>query len=148
MCFDADTGQPVWSHRYAWPYESASYCSVLPITPGGHRLVVAFMRNALMIFDPATGRLCRHDKLSHDYDEHAAAPMSEEPYLVVASAFRRGAECYRWNWNPATRQSSKAVRHGSTRSFPTTSPHRSCTRATFTGSTCATSRPPYMKSSG
>ncbi|MDY0168432.1 MAG: PQQ-binding-like beta-propeller repeat protein [Thermoguttaceae bacterium] len=196
LCFDADTGQPVWSHRYAWPYdpagmypgprstptwhegriyfagpcglvgcldaatgrpvwsinvierfggrghdfgyacsptvedgkvfmpvggkgaslvaldagtgatvwasgdEPASYCSVIPITLGGRRLVVAFMRNALMIFDPATGRLCWHDKFSHDYDEHAAAPMFEEPYLVVASAFRRGAECYRLELEP------------------------------------------------
>ncbi len=96
VALDADTGATVW----AAGDEPASYCSVIPIKLSGRQLVVAYLRNALSIFDPATGRLCWQKGLSRDYDEHAAAPMFEEPYLVITSAFRRGAECYRLELQP------------------------------------------------
>lgn len=91
VALDADDGSTVWASGD----RPASYCSAIPITLGGRRYVVSFLRNSLAIMDLETGRLEWEEKYSQGYDEHAAAPLFEWPYLVVASPFRSGAECYR-----------------------------------------------------
>ena len=91
VALDALDGSTVW----AAGDESASYCSALPITFRGQRCVVAFLKNALALFDLETGRQLCLQVYSRGYDEHAAAPLYDEPYLMVARAFRSGAECYR-----------------------------------------------------
>lgn len=91
VALDARDGSTAWASGD----EPASYCSALPITLGGRRLVVAFLQNALAIFDLKTGKLLCQEKYSWGYDEHAAAPLYDEPYLMIACPFQSGAECYR-----------------------------------------------------
>jgi len=91
VALDADDGSTVWTAGD----EPASYCSTIPITLRGRRHVVAFLRNALASFDLDTGRLLWQHKYSSGYDEHAAAPLYHEPYLVIAFPWRYGAKAYR-----------------------------------------------------
>lgn len=87
----AQDGSTLWASGD----EPASYCSAIPITFQGRRCVVAFLQNVLSIFDLETGRLLWQERYSRGYDEHAAAPLYHEPYLMVACPFRGGADCYR-----------------------------------------------------
>ena len=73
----------------------ASYASVLPITLNGQPRVVALLENSLAVFDRSTGRLLWEDEFSAGYDEHSAAPLYREPFLMIAGPFRSGAKCYR-----------------------------------------------------
>ncbi len=91
VALDARDGSTVWASGD----EPASYCSALPITFAGHRYIVAFLQNALALFDLKTGRLVWQDNYSQGYDEHAAAPLYEDPYLMIACPFKSGAECYK-----------------------------------------------------
>ncbi len=91
VALDVDDGSTVWTSGD----RPASYCSAIPIEVGGRRYVVSFLRNSLAIMDLETGHLAWQEKYSQGYDEHAAAPLFEWPYLIVASPFRSGAECYR-----------------------------------------------------
>jgi len=87
VALDARDGSVVWQTGS----EQASYSSAYPITVGGHRQIVVFLRNVLAGFDPATGRPLWEDRWSQGYDEHAAWPVYEEPYLLACAAFRGGA---------------------------------------------------------
>jgi len=91
VALDAFDGTTVWQSGD----EPASYCSAIPITVAGRRHVVGFLQNAIGLFDLKTGRIAWQEKCSQGYDEHASAPLYEEPFLMVASPFRKGAECYR-----------------------------------------------------
>ena len=91
VALNADNGSTAWTSGS----KPASYCSALPITFRGRRLVVAFLENSLAIFDLATGKLLYEDRMSWGYNEHAAAPLYDEPYLVLACPFGSGAECFR-----------------------------------------------------
>ncbi|MCX7425258.1 MAG: PQQ-binding-like beta-propeller repeat protein [Planctomycetia bacterium] len=91
VALDALDGSTVWTSGS----EPASYCSVLPITFRGRRCVVAFLENVLGVFDPKTGRLLCQTVCSSGYDEHAASPLYDEPFLMIARPFQSGAECYR-----------------------------------------------------
>lgn len=91
VALDARDGSTVWASGD----EPASYCSAIPISFRGRRYVVGFLQNALSIFDLKTGELVAEEKYSSGYDEHAAAPLYEEPLLMVARPFQGGAECYR-----------------------------------------------------
>ena len=73
----------------------ASYASPMPITLNGRPRVVAFLENSLAILDRASGRMLWEDEFSHNYDEHSAAPLYREPFLMIAGPFRSGAKCYR-----------------------------------------------------
>ena len=90
VALSADDDTVVWASGN----EPASYCSAIPITYQGRALVVTLMQNAMTLFDIATGRRLCYERYSRGYDEHAAAPLYEEPYLVVASAFHGGARCF------------------------------------------------------
>lgn len=91
VALDAEDGSTVWSSGD----EPASYCSALPFNFQGRRCVVAFLQNALALFDLETGEQVGLHPYSSGYDEHAAAPLYDEPYLMAASPFRAGAVCYR-----------------------------------------------------
>jgi outer membrane protein assembly factor BamB len=97
VALSAADGSTVWTSGG----EPASYCSAATITLEGRRLVVAFLQNALALFDPATGRLLWQQHYSSGYDEHAAMPLYEEPHLMVAGPFRTGADAYRLQFRPA-----------------------------------------------
>ena len=57
--------------------------------------MVAFLQNALAVFDLETGSQLGLQVYSAGYDEHAADPLYREPYLMAASPFRAGAVGYR-----------------------------------------------------
>ena len=90
VALDARDGSTVWASGD----HPASYCSALPITFRGRRLVVAFLQNDLALLDLATGRWLWQQRVSTGYDEHAAMPLYEEPYLLLAYPFRAGADLY------------------------------------------------------
>ena len=91
VALDTRDGSTVWSSGD----EPASYCSAIPITVGRRRHVVAFLRNALVSADLETGRPLWQLDYSSGYDEHAAFPLYEEPYLMVSGPFRAGSEMVR-----------------------------------------------------
>ena len=91
VALDANDGTLVWKSGTM----PASYASPLPITLNGRPRVVAFLENSLAILDLASGRLLWEDEFSHSYDEHSAAPLYREPFLMTAGPFRSGAKCYR-----------------------------------------------------
>lgn len=91
VALDVEDGSTIWASGN----EPASYCSALPFDFQGRRCVVAFLQNALNLFDLRTGEELANYPYSAGYDEHAAAPLYDEPYLLTASPFRAGAVCYR-----------------------------------------------------
>jgi len=97
VALDAQTGATVWASGS----EPASYASALPITFDGHRHVVAFLQNALAGFDLHTGRLLWQQSYSQGYDEHAASPLYDEPYLRTMQAFRAGSDLYMLEATPS-----------------------------------------------
>ena len=74
---------------------SASYASALPITLNGQKQVITLLENSLAAFDLQTGKLLWEDEFSDGYDEHSAAPLYREPFLMYAGPFRSGAKCLR-----------------------------------------------------
>jgi outer membrane protein assembly factor BamB len=91
VALDADSGATVWTSGDA----PASYCSAMPITFRGRRLVVAFMQNEFDGFDLSTGRLLWHEPYSRGYDEHANSPLYDEPYLRTMQPFRAGSDLHK-----------------------------------------------------
>ncbi len=75
--------------------DPASYCPARPITLDGHRLVAGFLRNALVLHDPTTGKRVWRERLSGSYDEHAAWPLFDGRHLFVASPFQAGSQVFR-----------------------------------------------------
>ncbi len=88
VALDANNGQTVWASGSA----PASYCSAMPITFHGTSQVIAFLKNELAGFDLKTGRLLWQKSYSSGYDEHAAFPLYEEPYLRTMQPFRAGSD--------------------------------------------------------
>lgn len=88
----------------AWKSGSrpASYATPLPIEWRGHALVVVLLQNSLACFNRTTGELWWESSLSHGYDEHAAAPLYREPYLLIAGPFHSGAQMLRLDEQPET----------------------------------------------
>jgi outer membrane protein assembly factor BamB len=90
VALDAATGATVWKSGS----EPASYCSALPITFAGRRQVVVFLQNELVGFDLQSGLLLWGRTYSTGYDEHAAMPLYEEPYLRTMQPFRGGSDLF------------------------------------------------------
>ena len=84
-------GSTVW----AAGDDLASYCPAYPITLDGRRAIVAYLQNALVIRDLATGEQLWRQRLSDQYDEHSAWPLFADPYLLVAAPFKHGARAFR-----------------------------------------------------
>ncbi len=91
VALDAKDGALVWKSGTM----PASYASPLPIILNGRPRVVAFLENSLALIELSSGRLLWEDEFSHSYDEHSAAPLFREPFLMTAGPFRSGAKCYR-----------------------------------------------------
>jgi len=91
VALDARDGSLRW-RAGDWP---ASYTPCLPVAVGGRRQIVAYLQNVVAAFDPTTGRVLWSHRVSQGYDEHAAWPLYEEPYLVLTRAFGGGAVCLR-----------------------------------------------------
>ncbi len=90
VALDAETGATVWTSGD----EPASYCSCVPITFHGNRQVVAFLQNVLDGYDLTSGQLLWRTAYSSGYDEHAAIPLYQDPFLLAAVPFRGGADVY------------------------------------------------------
>ena len=90
VALDARDGSTAWTSGTA----PASYASAIPITFRGRRQVVAFLQNRLAGFDLATGSLLWQQPYSWGYDEHAAFPLYDEPYLRTMQAFQGGSDLY------------------------------------------------------
>jgi outer membrane protein assembly factor BamB len=88
----------------AWKAGSrpASYATPLPIEWRGHKLVVVLLQNSLACFDRQSGELWWEESLSHGYDEHAAAPLYRDPFLLIAGPFHSGAHMHRLEEDTAT----------------------------------------------
>lgn len=98
VALDAMTGETAWTAGD----KLASYATPLPITFADRRYVIAFLQNALICVDIATGKLQWEKSYSQGYDEHSAFPLYSEPLLMVASPFRGGAMAYRMTSTDAT----------------------------------------------
>jgi hypothetical protein len=66
----------------------------LPITFAERRQVVVFLQNELAGFDMENGILLWGRSYSKGYDEHAAMPLYEEPYLRTMQPFRGGSDLF------------------------------------------------------
>jgi len=102
VALDADSGATVWAAGDG----PASYCGALPIRFQGRRYVVALLKNVVALHELDTGRRVWQERYTHGYDEHAAAPLYDEPLLLTARPFRAGADCYRLE---AEADGSKAI---------------------------------------
>jgi hypothetical protein len=91
VALDALKGSTIWTSGTA----PASYASAIAITFRGRRQVVAFLQNELVGLDLSTGRRLWRQSYSHGYDEHAAFPLYDEPFLRTMQAFQGGSNLYR-----------------------------------------------------
>ncbi len=91
----AEDGSTAW----AVGNDPASYCPVYPITFRGRRLIVAYLQNALVLHDAATGERLFRQHLSNHYDEHSAWPLFSEPDLFLGRPFqtRRSTDSTRFH---------------------------------------------------
>lgn len=96
VALDGRDGSVVWRAGDS----PASYASPLVIERHGHKLVIALLENSLAAFALQTGKLLWEIDLSEGYDEHSAAPLYREPFLMIAGPFRSGAKCYRLDEDP------------------------------------------------
>lgn len=90
VALDAETGKLDWKSGDA----PASYCTPVPIMFQGRRHVVTLLENSLAAFDVQDGRRLWNLEFSQGYDEHAAAPLYQEPHLLIAGPFRSGAKLF------------------------------------------------------
>ncbi|MDB5335888.1 MAG: outer rane biosis protein BamB [Planctomycetaceae bacterium] len=91
VALNAENGEAVWASGEA----PASYCTPVPITFGGRTHVVTLLENSLAAFDLQSGKRLWNLEFSQGYDEHAAAPLYQEPHLMIAGPFRSGAKLFR-----------------------------------------------------
>ena len=106
VALSASNGSVAWASGD----DVASYSPAYPITVGGQRQIVVYMRNFVVAYEPATGRELWRHQWSEGYDEHAAWPAYEEPFLLTASAFKLGAKVLRLG-RTATGATAKLVWH-------------------------------------
>ena len=91
VALNAENGSEVWTSGEA----PASYCTPVPITFQGRTHVVTLLENSLAAFDLEGGKRLWNLEFSQGYDEHAAAPLYQEPNLMIAGPFRSGAKLLR-----------------------------------------------------
>ncbi len=91
VALDIRDGSTVWKSGTS----PASYATPLPIQFEGRSLVVIPLENSIAAFDSSTGTRMWEIEFSEGYDEHSAAPIYREPFLLVASPFRAGAKRFR-----------------------------------------------------
>lgn len=91
VAIDPRSGKILW----AAGDEPASYASILPIELGGRRILVAFLRNAVVFHEALSGAILGKFDLSHGYDEHSTSPIYRDSRLLLAFPFRGGATQHR-----------------------------------------------------
>lgn len=91
VAIDPRSGETLW----AAGDEAASYASILPIELGGRRVLVAFLRNAVVFHAASSGAILGKFDLSHGYDEHSTSPIYRDSRLLLAFPFRGGATQHR-----------------------------------------------------
>ena len=91
VALDANDGKMIWKSGNS----SASYATPLPIQWQGRSLIVTPLENSIAAFDVTNGKKEWEFELSQGYDEHSACPIYQQPFLLIASPFRAGAERYR-----------------------------------------------------
>lgn len=90
VAMEAETGNVRWTCGEL----PASYATPFIIQFAGQDLVIAPLENSLLCAVAATGQKLWELDLSEGYDEHSAAPLYREPYLLLAGPFRSGASCW------------------------------------------------------
>jgi len=104
VALNGSDGSTAWASGDA----AASYCTPVPITFQGRKQVLTFLENTLAAFDLASGDRVWNVEFSQGYDEHAAAPLYREPYVLVASPFRSGGKLLKIETVPESATPAKA----------------------------------------
>ena len=92
---NASNGKLIWKTGK----EPASYSSPILVKVGTHIQIVCFLANYIAGYDPETGKELWKEKISDGYDEHAAWPVYDAPYLFCASPFFRSAFLMKLGYN-------------------------------------------------
>ena len=88
VALDKYTGKLTWKSGN----DAISHVPAMPIRFEEQHLVVAYLRNSLLLIEFESGALVSRKKLSHGYDEHAAWPIYQEPFLWLSAPFQAGSE--------------------------------------------------------
>jgi len=88
VALDAATGRTVWQMGD----DPISHVPALPITWHEQKLVLGYLRNALVAYRLEDGSANWRLPLSTAYDEHAAWPIYREPHLWISGPFRAGSQ--------------------------------------------------------
>ncbi len=88
VALDAEDGKLVWKAGT----HSASYTPALPVTVDGHKQVIGYLENWVICVELDTGKELWELKNSQGYDEHAAWPIYQEPFLWFAGPWRTGSK--------------------------------------------------------
>jgi len=91
LALNAATGQFLWKTGDL----PASYASPIAINVSGKTQIIAFLENVLAGYSPETGKELWRKQISDGYDEHAAWPVYEAPYLFCASPFFRSTYVFK-----------------------------------------------------
>jgi outer membrane protein assembly factor BamB len=86
VAFAAQDGAVVWQQGDA----AASYATIYPVTCDGREVLLALMRNHLVLHDATTGEVLWREQISASYDEHAAWPLFGGNRVTIASPFKAG----------------------------------------------------------
>ena len=88
VALDCSDGSVVWTAGS----DPASYTPALPIMRAGRRQVIGYLQNSLVAHDFDSGKLLWRIEFSDGYDEHAAWPIYQEPYLWISGPFQTGSQ--------------------------------------------------------
>ena len=95
MALQASDGEMIWKSGK----KPASYSSPIMINIDSRKQLICFLANALVSYDPITGKELWEVKISEGYDEHAAWPVFASPYLFCASPFFRDAHMLKLSYD-------------------------------------------------
>jgi outer membrane protein assembly factor BamB len=95
MALRAADGAMIWKTGT----EPASYSSPIIIDIDSRKQLICFLANILVAYDPETGKELWRQEISEGYDEHAAWPVFESPYLFCASPFFRDAHMLKLSYD-------------------------------------------------
>ena len=90
VAFSTDDGSIIWQAGD----DIASYASIYPAQLGERDVLVAYLRNHVVLHDPQTGNVLWREKISASYDEHSTWPLYAEGRLTIAGPFQAGARQY------------------------------------------------------
>ena len=91
VALNTTDGSTVW----AAGDHPVSYSSAKIVTLNGRRIVVVLLHGALTLIDLHSGELLQEWTALQAHEGHATMPLYQEPFLVLTSPFRAGAEVLR-----------------------------------------------------